>query len=122
MNSKRIPVGKVASVSAQICFLMITGGYNGGNLASSELISADGTVETGPDLPVGRYGHWMVTLHDGRVMIIGAGDPSSLRQNVLIYDSSTNTFTAGPDTIYSVLQSYVLHIAVRIGKLRACQQ
>ena len=27
---------------------MITGGYNGGNLASSELISADGTVETGP--------------------------------------------------------------------------
>ena len=101
---------------------MITGGYNGGNLASSELISADGTVETGPDLPVGRYGHWMVTLHDGRVMIIGAGDPSSLRQNVLIYDSSTNTFTAGPDTIYSVLQIYVLYIAVRIGKLRACQQ
>ena len=48
MNSKRIPVGKVASISAQICFLMITGGYNGGNLASSELISADGTVETGP--------------------------------------------------------------------------
>ena len=64
----------------------------------------------------------MVTLHDGRVMIIGAGDPSSLRQNVLIYDSSTNTFTAGPDTIYSVLQIYVLNINVRIGKLRACQQ
>ena len=64
------------------------------------------------DLPVGRYGHWMVTLHDGRVMIIGAGDPSSLRQNVLIYDSSTNTFTAGPDTIYSVLQIYVLYIKI----------
>ena len=72
-------------------------------------------------MPVGRYGHWMVTLHDGRVMIIGAGDPSSLRKNVLIYDSSTNTFTAGPDTIYSVLQIYVLHIAVRIGKLRPGQ-
>jgi hypothetical protein len=67
--------------------LFISGGYDGSNyLASTEFIHADGSVTSGPNLQVGRRGHCMVTLHDSKVIIIGAGSPSSLRKNVLVYD------------------------------------
>ena len=66
--------------------LYISGGYYGGGLASTEFIHADGTVTSGPNLPEARYGHCMVTLHDSKVIIIGANWPSSLYKNVLVYD------------------------------------
>ena len=44
---------------------------NSGFLASTELVSQDGTISYGTPLPAARYGHCMVTLHDGRVMILG---------------------------------------------------
>jgi len=79
----------------------VTGGYTDTTKESTELISMDGTVEAGPNLPSpGRWGHSMVTLHDGRVMILGDGtDP--LKNKVSIYDSNTDTFEDGPDLIYS---------------------
>ena len=52
--------------------LWITGGdTNGPFLASTEYIHLDGTVQQGPDLPFATAQHCMVTLHDGRVMVIG---------------------------------------------------
>ena len=42
-----------------------------GRLASTELVSQDGTISDGTPLPVAREEHCMVTLHDGRVMILG---------------------------------------------------
>jgi deoxycytidylate deaminase len=68
--------------------LFISGGYdgNGNGLASTEFIHADGSVTSGPSLPVARRGHCMVTLHDSKVIIIGANHHSSLRKNVLVYD------------------------------------
>ena len=44
---------------------------NSGALASTEMVKQDGTISYGTPLPAARYGHCMVTLHDGRVMILG---------------------------------------------------
>ena len=38
----------------------------------------NGTISVGTPLPAARSGHCMVTLHDGKVMVIGAGWPTSL--------------------------------------------
>ena len=83
--------------------LFITGGTSrnaNGILASSEYVYANGTVESGPDMPVARYGHCMVTLHDGKVMILGSYDPASLHKNVIIMDPATNSFSSGPSLNY----------------------
>ena len=40
-------------------------------LASTELVKKDGTISVGPPLPEAQEDHCMVTLHDGRVMILG---------------------------------------------------
>ncbi len=87
--------------------LFISGGYYNGNLASTEFIHADGTVTNGPNLPVARYGHCMVTLHDGKVIIIG-GYPSSLYKNVLVFDPADNSFTTGPSLSYN--KRYALYL------------
>ena len=44
---------------------------NSGFLASTELVSQDGTISYGTPLPAARMGHCMVTLRDGNVMILG---------------------------------------------------
>ena len=80
--------------------LFVTGGLNGGNMASTEFIHANGNVTSGTNLPVARYGHCMVTLHDGKVMILGAANPTSQRKNVIIYDPEDNTYTNGPSMSY----------------------
>ena len=81
--------------------LFITGGYDGSRyLATTEYIYANGTVQSGPNLPEARWGHCSVTLHDGRVMILGAWRPSSLWRNVIIMDPADNTFTTGPSMSY----------------------
>ena len=84
--------------------LFITGGHyqsSSSPLASSEYIYANGTVESGPDLPAGRWCHCMVTLHDDRVLILGAEAPGSLYRNVIIYDALDNSFTSGPSMNYN---------------------
>ena len=81
--------------------LFITGGYDGSStLATTEYIYANGTVQSGPNLPVAREGHCSVTLHDGKVMILGAWDPSSLYRNVIIMDPADNSFTTEPSMSY----------------------
>ena len=81
--------------------LFITGGYDGSSrLATTEYIYANGTVQSGPNLPEARYGHCSVTLHDGKVMILGAFRPSSLNRNVIIMDPADNSFTTGPSLSY----------------------
>ena len=80
--------------------LFITGGYDSSELATTEYIYANGTVQSGPNLPFGRDGHCSVTLHDGKVMILGASYPSSLKRNVIIMDPAHNSFTRGPSLSY----------------------
>ena len=52
---------------------------NSGALASTEIVKQDGTIFDGTSLPGARYGHCMVTLRDGRVMILGAQWPKNLQ-------------------------------------------
>ena len=52
---------------------------NSGALASTEMVKQDGTISVGTSLPAARYGHCMVTLRDGKVMILGAWWPDSLK-------------------------------------------
>ena len=85
--------------------LFITGGIYKGNLASTEFIHANGSVTSGPNLPVAREGHCMVTLHDSKVIIIGAESPSSLRKNVLVFDPADNSYTTGPSMKYERVYS-----------------
>ena len=81
--------------------LFITGGHDGSSrLATTEYIYANGTFQSGPNLPEARWGHCSVTLHDGRVMILGAWRPSSLWRNVIIMDPADNSFTTGPALRY----------------------
>ena len=80
--------------------LFISGGLYSSNLATTEYIYSNGTVQSGPNLPLGRHGHCTVTLHDGKVMIIGADYHSSLRKNVLTFDAADNSFTTGPSLSY----------------------
>jgi len=85
--------------------LWMTGGYNRSDntgLASTELVSQDGTISDGTPLPVARSRHCMVTLHDGRVMILG-GMPGSVRKSVLIFDASDNSFINGADSPYYLI-------------------
>ena len=81
--------------------LFITGGQAAfTNLATTEYIYADGTVQSGPNLPEARSGHCTVTLHDGKVMMLGAHLPSSLRRNLIIMDPADKSFNTGPALKY----------------------
>ena len=53
--------------------LIVAGGIGPGvgDIASTEFIYSNGTVESGPDLPEAKHAHCMVTLQDGKVMILG---------------------------------------------------
>ena len=73
---------------------------------STEIIYTNGTILDGPDLPEARVRHCAVTLPNGKVVIMGGVISSSLfgdsviTKDVLIYDPSTSTYTAGPDMFY----------------------
>ena len=80
-------------------FLLVTGGLSDGEpLATTELIFSNGSVTHGPNLPAPRAGHCMVTLDDGKFMILG-GYPSSFFKSVLILNPETFTFTNGPSLL-----------------------
>ena len=98
MNNKRVFHSSALTTKG----IFITGGNNENNdrLDSTEYVSTDGVVTDGPKLPAARSHHCMVTLHDGKVMIIG-GDPSPNDKNVIIFDPEDNTFDNGPDLNYN---------------------
>ena len=77
--------------------LWVLGGYNSGNLASTEYVRTDGTVAAGPNLPSPRSRHCSVVLTDARIIIIG-GNQSD--KSMLIFSQDDNSFTPGPTLIY----------------------
>ena len=97
MKSKRY--GHAGTVVKDALF--ITGGWDDGSkLSTTEYIHSNGTVESGPNLPVAREGHCSVTLHDGKVMILGASSPPSHSRNVIIMDPADDSFITGPSLSY----------------------
>ena len=57
-------------------------------------------MTAGISLPYPVSSHCVVTLNDGRVMILGGYDGSSLRK-VLIFNSTSGTFSDAPDMLYT---------------------
>ena len=88
--------------------LWMTGGNHGDDLASTEFIFSNGSVINGPNLPSARRQHCMVTLNDGRVMILGGHGlegPSSNDQSVQIFNPEDDTFTTGPTLLYRKIEA-----------------
>ena len=98
MNNKRVFHSSALTTKG----IFITGGNNENNdrLDSTEYVSTDGVVTDGPKLPAARSHHCMVTLHDGKVMIIG-GYSTSNKKSMIIFDPEDNTFDNGPDLNYN---------------------
>ena len=83
--------------------LWVTGGRpysNRDTLSTTQLVYSNGTVESGPFLPKPKKGHCMVTMHDGRIILIGGdlNDGEDGTRDVFIYDPVTEKFTTGPST------------------------
>ena len=98
MNSKRRHHSSVALNSSM---LMLLGGRDGNNyLASTELITIDGTVN-GPTLPEAVRGSCTVKFPDnGLVYLIGGNTASGYTNNVWVANPSNEfTFTPGPSLI-----------------------
>ena len=55
----------------------------------------------GISLPYPVSSHCVVTLNDGRVMILGGADASSWSRKVLIFNSTSGTFSDAPDMLYT---------------------
>ena len=66
-------------------------------LDSTEIINSHGSVTAGISLPYPVSSHCVVTLNDGRVMILGGW---GLRK-VLIFNSTSGTFSDAPDMLYT---------------------
>ena len=80
--------------------LWVTGGDNGSDLDSTEIIALDGTVTSGISLPNARHGHCMVVINNDEFMILGSSFPTDQRRNTLIYNANSKTFRSGPSMIY----------------------
>lgn len=81
--------------------LFITGGSKSrfGSFASTEIISADGSVNVGWDLPEPTAHHCMVSMDDGRVAIMGGEYPQ--KKKVYLYDPQTpDQFKDGPSMLF----------------------
>ena len=57
-------------------------------------------MTAGISLPYPVNSHCVVTLNDGRVMILGGYDGSYLRK-VLIFNPTSGTFSDAPDMLYT---------------------
>ena len=91
--------------------LFVTGGYKNkfAKLNTTEFVSFNGTVTTGPPLPSARYKHCMVVLESGKVMLIGGHvESGSLDDNrsVMTFDPDSNKFNESiPPLIYPALRA-----------------
>ena len=81
--------------------LFVTGGSSKEKfekLNSTEFVSLNGKVTSGPDLPSPRFKHCMVVLPDGKVMIIGGS--SDNKKSVMMFDTDSKKFN---ESIYQDL-------------------
>ena len=68
-------------------------------MADTEFIFSNGSVIKGPNMDLYRGKHCMVTLDDGKVMILGS-DWYEHHKRVSIFDPQSNTFMNGSDLLY----------------------
>jgi hypothetical protein len=75
--------------------LWVTGGSNGGDLASTDYVKMTGTMP-GPDLPMGLYGHAMVAINNTCSMVIGGYSGYVTSASTFYYDHNEGEWTTGP--------------------------
>ena len=78
--------------------IIISGGKYYVYARQSEFVFLNGSAIKGPNLPTSRIRHCMVTLDDGKVMVLGGDRYTSKR--VSLFDPQTSTFTNGSDLLY----------------------
>ena len=83
--------------------LWVTGGYNGGYLASTDYVTATGTM-LGPDLPMALCRHVMVAINSTFSMVIGGYNGYSFA-STFFYDHNEEEWIDGP----SLMQTRVYH-------------
>ena len=84
---------------------MITGGRVPESLSThtTEFIHPNGSITQGPDLPNKRSFHCSAKIDDHRIVLAGActGGTGISGASTIVYDTTTKTFTNGPDMIHS---------------------
>ena len=77
--------------------LHVFGGYDGSLFQSSEIISEDGGVIDGPDLPTAVDGH-AITAVNSTVSILSGGSTYAISYSsqTWFYNHETETFSSGP--------------------------
>ena len=74
--------------------LWVTGGSDGGSLASTEYVRMTGTMP-GPDLPMALDGHAMVAINSAYSMVIG-GFTNDFSASTYFYDHTEGKWIIGP--------------------------
>ena len=99
--------GNAASIVHNDNTLWVTGGSNGGYLASTEYVKLTGTMP-GPDLPMALRYHAMVAINNTCSMVIGGEDQNLVYSaSTFYYDHNEGEWTTGP----SLMQARKWHAA-----------
>ena len=86
-----------ASIVLNDKILWVTGGSNGGKLASTEYVTVTGTM-LGPDLPMALFHHAMVAINSSCSMVIG-GYSNDWSASTFFYDHNEDEWINGPSLI-----------------------
>ena len=76
----------------------VFGGTNGQRLQTSELISVNGGVEYGPELPEAVYLHAITSINSS-VSILSGGSTSGVSPLTWYFNHETNVFSSGPNLL-----------------------
>ena len=78
----------------------IMGGYDGGRLASTEILDGNGSEE-GPDLPIAIYYHAITKVNQSTSIISGGRtSDASTSDRTWYYNHETQSFVEGPQLIH----------------------
>ncbi len=77
--------------------LLVTGGYDGSDLKSAEMLTEEGWESNIPSLPVTIYGHCMVTVNSTTVMVIGGAQNGQISGKTFYFTFGEESWTEGPE-------------------------
>jgi hypothetical protein len=80
--------------------LLITGGSNGSDLNSAEILTEEGWKSDIPTLPVTIYNHCMVTVNSTTVMVIGGKQNKKFSGKTFYFTFGEEHWTEGPEMKY----------------------
>jgi hypothetical protein len=94
MNSERV---HAAAAQLQDGKLLVTGGVNGSDLNSAEMLTEEGWERNIPSLPVTIFAHCMVTVNSTTVMAIGGVQNNQYSGKTFYFTLGEESWTEGPE-------------------------